>query len=218
MAYFGGTFDPIHEGHLHLARSAQQHYQFERFLFVPTELNPNKSDQIPTEGRYRLEMLKNAIGKEPFEILDWELQQSGPNFTFNTVTRLLQLQPNIAVCLILGNDVFRDLPAWFQFRSLLKQVHLIVATRDHKQYVDLEQFVKDNMIEGAHISKDKNRIEHSGGSQWIEKFQFSPLPFSATALRKQIATQWVRNDMAHPPQGIQRSVWKVIKDHHLYTR
>lgn len=86
IGLFGGTFDPVHHGHLLLARDAQEELTLDRFYFIPCHLSPHKLDQKPTSGLHRVSMLRAAIrGSEGFEVSSVEVERGGPSYTIETV-------------------------------------------------------------------------------------------------------------------------------------
>lgn len=110
IGLFGGSFDPIHFGHLNLAIEIFEHEKLDKILFCPAGQNPFK--KIPTTpAQHRLEMLKLALeGLPHFEILSWELEREGPSYTVDTLKMLSQEYQNIF--LILGQDSLNELPQW----------------------------------------------------------------------------------------------------------
>src|SRR5262245_28410661 len=89
LGLFGGSFDPVHVGHLHAARAARKAFDLERIGFVPARQSPYKPDRRLASGADRMEMIHLAIRGEPgFEALDLELERSGPSYTIDTVRAL----------------------------------------------------------------------------------------------------------------------------------
>lgn len=107
IAMFGGTFNPIHNGHLHLAQQFQQHLQFDRILLMPVSLPPHKSEEGLIATKHRLEMCRLAT--EPFSYLqvsDLEIKRGGSSYTWQTLEELGRMYPGAQLHLLLGSDMY----------------------------------------------------------------------------------------------------------------
>jgi nicotinate-nucleotide adenylyltransferase len=130
VGVFGGTFDPVHLGHLILAEQCREQAALDQVLFVPAALPPHKQEQTLTPFEKRVEMLSLAISGQPaFRMDELEKDRSGPSYTVNTLTQLQQARPDDELCFILGSDSLHDLPLWYQPRRLLELATLLVVTR-----------------------------------------------------------------------------------------
>ncbi len=129
IAIYGGTFDPIHHGHLILAREALEQLGLERVVFVPAAASPFKKTPIaPAEER--LSMLQAAIeGEHGFTLDDCELRRPPPSYTIDTVKEIRAREPEAELYLLVGNDNVSDLPKWHRFSELEKMVHFVVLDR-----------------------------------------------------------------------------------------
>jgi nicotinate (nicotinamide) nucleotide adenylyltransferase len=133
VGLFGGSFDPIHAGHLHAARAARTAFGLDRVVFVPANQSPYKPTRRLAPGPDRLEMLRLALRGEPgFEVSDLELERQGPSYTIDTVRALrgsLGLAADASIHLILGSDVLDGLAGWREARALLEAVQPVVVHR-----------------------------------------------------------------------------------------
>lgn len=130
LALYGGTFDPVHHGHLLLARDALEELQLDRVVFIPANLSPHKLATSPAPAALRREMLAAAIADEPgFALDDSELQLSGPSFTIDTVERVRAAYPDAAIFYLIGEDNVRDLPTWRRSEDLRRLVEFVVFGR-----------------------------------------------------------------------------------------
>ena len=130
IGIFGGTFDPIHHGHLILARDAVETLQLERVIFVPAALSPHKLEQQPTPPAVRLEMLRAAIeGDTKFAIDPMELERPPPSYAIDTVETLRQREPGTELFFLVGEDNVTRLPTWHRFSELTKLVQFVVLDR-----------------------------------------------------------------------------------------
>jgi len=129
MGVFGGTFDPIHYGHLRTAFELYQALALGEVRFMPAG-NPPHRERTVADGAARLAMVKAAIaGQQGFVIDDRELRKSGPSYSVETLAELRQEHPRRALCLLIGMDAFLGLPNWYQWREILTHAHLVVAHR-----------------------------------------------------------------------------------------
>ena len=127
-ALFGGSFDPIHFGHINLAIEMLEKHGLDKVLFCPVYQNPLK-DQKPTEEHHRLEMLRIAIADIPqFEILEWELQQKGLSYTVATLEHLSHQYKNLY--LIMGSDSQASFTQWKDWEKIERLATVLAAPRD----------------------------------------------------------------------------------------
>jgi nicotinate-nucleotide adenylyltransferase len=129
IGIFGGTFDPIHYGHLRTALELKRALGLERVHFVPAANPPHRT--VPTtEASLRLRMVQAAIDGEPgFVADDRELKRPGLSYTFDTLQSFRLEFPARPLCLLLGMDAFLNLPYWNKWRELLELAHIVVAQR-----------------------------------------------------------------------------------------
>ena len=128
--YFGGTFDPVHVGHIQIARALAEGIGASRVLLVPTGANPLKPQPIAS-AQDRQAMLELAIQHdELFDVCTLELYRQPPCYTIDTIELLRkQLPPEAEIHLAIGADMLADLPKWKRVTDLLGEVHLVVASR-----------------------------------------------------------------------------------------
>ena len=133
---FGGTFDPIHMGHLLAAEAARDELALARVLFVPAGDPPHKQEQSKSAARHRRAMIEAAIaGDANFDLCPVDLERPGPHYSIDTV-RLIRVRYRLArqACyFIIGGDSLADLPAWHQPGRLLEQCLLAVVHRPGSQ-------------------------------------------------------------------------------------
>jgi len=131
IGVLGGTFDPIHVGHLILAEEARIKLGLSKVLFVPAGHPWLKVDHVITPQEHRVEMVRRAIASNPyFELCTLELEHSSPSYTVDTITMLRkQLGAEASFYFILGRDALVDLPLWKEPRKLVQICKLVVASR-----------------------------------------------------------------------------------------
>jgi nicotinate-nucleotide adenylyltransferase len=131
IGIFGGSFDPVHRGHLHAARAAQRAHALDRVVFVPAAQPPHKSGRVLAPGRHRVAMLQRALAGTPdFEIDTSELDRGGTSYTIDTVRALRgKLGPGPELYLIVGSDNLTGLAQWKEVGALLAMVEPVVVHR-----------------------------------------------------------------------------------------
>jgi nicotinate-nucleotide adenylyltransferase len=131
IGLFGGSFDPVHNGHLALATSALEHLKLEEVRWMPAGVPWQKADRELTPAEHRAAMVRLAIlGERRFRIDESEVQREGPTYTIDTVDALLAERPRTQIVLIVGQDQYARLHTWYEWRALLSRVTLAVAGRD----------------------------------------------------------------------------------------
>ena len=131
VGILGGTFDPIHIGHLVVAEEARMKLGFNEVLFVPAGRPLLKSDRKITPADHRVEMVRRAIADNPhFKLCTLEVERPGPSYTVDTLTVLHeQLSSEANLFFILGRDTLAELPSWKEPKKLVQLCSLVVAPR-----------------------------------------------------------------------------------------
>ena len=139
IALYGGTFDPIHVGHLITARSVAEQLDVERVIFVPSASPPHKLDVPITPAEHRLEMVRLAIDGEPgFEVSDCEIRRTGPSYTFDTIMNFRRtVSADAMVYWFIGADSLAELASWHRIAELVRQCRIITASRPGFEQPDL---------------------------------------------------------------------------------
>ncbi len=130
MVLMGGSFDPVHNAHLSIAREVAASRGFERITLIPAACSPHK-DTTHASAKDRLAMLRLAVGgDELFDICDIEFQRQGCSYTYDTVMELRSLHPAVGrLYWLLGADTLEDLAKWYRLGDLLEEVELVIAVR-----------------------------------------------------------------------------------------
>lgn len=133
IGIFGGTFDPIHIGHLVIAEAAREEYALERVIFVPAAQPPHKLTRFITPEAERLAMVRLATESNPyFEVSDVEMRRPGLSYTVDTLRWFhTQFPPGTEFYFVLGTDTLLELPSWKYIDELLELTHFIGALRPH---------------------------------------------------------------------------------------
>lgn len=181
VGILGGTFDPIHIGHLLLAQEVGKKLHFSKVLFVPSKIPPHKMALVPEEDRFR--MVELAIYDNPFfEISRVELDHPQVSYTIETIRRL-QAQMTEPLAFIIGSDNILDLPHWYQWKELLQLCRFAIGKRPGLgiETIDLlephlnksacdalrQNFVEDAFTIPVSSSELRRRLAHEESVRYI---------------------------------------------------
>jgi nicotinate-nucleotide adenylyltransferase len=140
IGIFGGTFDPIHLGHLVLAEQCREQMRLDQVWFMPAARPPHKLDRSLTPFGQRVEMIALAIAGNPaFRIDEAEKERAGPSYTADTMAALHARHPDDEFWLMIGSDTLADLPSWHEPRRVIEQAGLIVTARHAHPVLTAEQ-------------------------------------------------------------------------------
>jgi len=135
IGIFGGSFDPVHNGHLILARQAREELQLDRVLLIPAALSPHKTTNPPAPPELRLQLLRLAVeGEAGLEVEDLELRRNElPSYSIDTVRELRQRHPVAQWFYLIGSDNLAELHTWKDIEELRRLVQFVVLTRDENE-------------------------------------------------------------------------------------
>jgi nicotinate-nucleotide adenylyltransferase len=143
LGIFGGTFDPIHYGHLIAAETCRETLRLDLVRFIPAASPPHKPGVKITDGHARADMLKLAISGYPEFVVDRrELQRTGPSFTVDTLTELHEENPQAELFFLMGADSLRDLLTWRNPERIAQLATLAVCNRPGVAAVSPEQILE----------------------------------------------------------------------------
>lgn len=142
LGIFGGTFDPIHLGHLIIAEELRYRLRLDRILFLPAARPPHKTDRLISSDRDRTAMVEMAVGDNPrFGISYVDLEREGLSYTADSLEIISRSFPSQEIYFLMGQDSLRDLPNWHDPNRIARQARLGVALRPGVQ-VDVEGIVR----------------------------------------------------------------------------
>lgn len=152
IGIFGGSFDPVHQGHLLIAEQFAEDMELDRVKFIPAKVSPFKLGYTPTSDKHRLEMLRLAVGSNPrFEVDALELDRGGVSYTIDTVNALRGVEPDAEYYMLIGADSLKDFKKWKSPEELLVSVSLVVARRGGEappQWSELSGLASREVLEG----------------------------------------------------------------------
>ncbi|MBN1436528.1 MAG: nicotinate (nicotinamide) nucleotide adenylyltransferase [Sedimentisphaerales bacterium] len=155
---FGGTFDPIHNGHLQICRAAAELLAIEKVILIPSAIPPHKTDCNITPIEHRLAMAQAAVQHDAFfEVSDCELQRKGPSYTLDTVHHFQQLYgPTVKIHWLIGADMLREIATWYEISQLVEKCQIVTAVRPGH---DLSHWQpKGNLLTPQQIQRLKSAI------------------------------------------------------------
>lgn len=130
LGLFGGSFDPVHNGHLLLAECCREQCRLDQVWFVPAAVAPHKQDQTAASDEHRLEMLMLAVAGHPgFEVCDIEVERGGVSYTVDTLRAIADEQPDAELFLLMGADTLADLVNWHQPAEVCELARPVVVAR-----------------------------------------------------------------------------------------
>jgi nicotinate-nucleotide adenylyltransferase len=130
IAFFGGTFDPVHNGHLKIARTLVEFFRLDRFFFLPAFHAPHKTDRTPTSPYHRFAMLSIATADDPkIFVSTHELDRREPRYTVDTIPDLAAEFPESKLFFVMGADSWMDIRTWRRWEDLLMMTNHIVVAR-----------------------------------------------------------------------------------------
>jgi nicotinate-nucleotide adenylyltransferase len=199
VGLYGGSFDPIHFGHLIGARSIAEQLGMTRVILIPSPRPPHKRDQTLTDPLHRLEMTRRAVdGETLFEVSDVELHREGPSYTFDTVAefrRCLGSAPELFW--IIGADTLPELPTWYRIAELTRAVRIVTLARSGWQ------------------PPEASFLEQSVGHQAAEQLLRDCLPTPAIDIRARDIRARVREGRS-VRYLIPEAIESYIRGHSLY--
>ena len=160
IGLLGGTFDPVHYGHIGLAQDARRQAGLDKVLLIPAKLQPFKLDKEITCGRHRLAMVELAVAKDPgLEASDYELRQKEISYTYKTLRALsAQWGEETQICFITGTDAFLKIDRWKQAEEMLTKYSFAVGSRPGYKEAELNQCIEHlKSVYNTDIVKIQNR-------------------------------------------------------------
>lgn len=192
IGIFGGTFNPIHNGHIYIAECVYSKLGLDRLIFVPTGIAPHKNNSDFAPREHRFEMVKISI-PDHFDVSDYEIKSNGVCYTVDTMSAFKKLYKNDDLYYIIGGDSLRDFMSWKEPMKLFEMLHIVVVDR-----------------EGADVNflADEYRRKYDAK---ITVCPIKPVNISSTEIR-QIAKQ--KGDLS---KLVPKEVENYIYKHRLYT-
>lgn len=207
VGIFGGSFDPVHHGHLRSMVELDEALALDQLRLMPNRQSPLK-DQPGASSEQRLAMLQLATKHQPKWLIDErELGRSGPSYTVDSLLELKQeVTDGARLCLIMGTDAFAAFDQWHQWQAILELAHLVIMARPGEHLP--EQGVVADLLSERKADSSNELTDKAAGSILLQ--QLTPMRVSATEIRQRLqAGQSIR-------YWVPDSVWEYIHKHQLY--
>ena len=186
IGIFGGTFDPIHLGHLRTALEVKQALQLEHVRFIPCFSPPHRAEP-QADAQQRLALLAAALEQQDDFIIDSrEIQREGASYMIETLQSLRAEYPQQTLCLIIGMDAFYYFDTWKSYAQILELAHLVVMQRPASDVSQLQSRPTVYTLLNTHGIKDPQELrQQRAGLIWLQAV--TQLTISSTAIRAQLA-------------------------------
>lgn len=144
IGIMGGTFDPIHYGHLLIAQNAADEFHLDKVLFLPTGKSPHKQEEFVTDAGKRCEMVKLAIASNNrFWFCDMEVKNPEVNYTYATLEKLWERHKNSRFYFIMGGDSLKDFKTWKEPALICKYAVILAAVRDEMAGLEMKETIEE---------------------------------------------------------------------------
>jgi|Deesub1362B_J571_1020462.scaffolds.fasta_scaffold00010_172 nicotinate-nucleotide adenylyltransferase len=184
-AFLGGTFNPIHYGHLRMAEEVREALNLDKVVFIPSSIPPLKTEDV-APADLRLQMLRIALKDNPFfEISDIECRRSGKSYTVDTIKIIREEEPDLEPIFILGIDAFLEMPLWHRPDELIKLCDFAVVKRSCADFKDLSRSPFLRSLEPEEKTDSYRSLRLISGRRvfWIE---CTVLDISASDIRQRL--------------------------------
>lgn len=218
IGLFGGTFNPVHLGHLRAAASVRNAFDLASVILIPAAMPPHKTSSEVAAAQDRRRMLELAArDRRGLEICPIELNRSGPSYTIDTVRELQQQRWATAeLMFIVGADAFVEIDTWKSFSELLQRVPFIVVSRPGMRSTTngslqntIARFLRSRVSENCRYETDRSRF-FCPGMRSVYPYVFAALDVSATEIRSRIRKGLSLSGLVPPP------VETYIREKRLY--
>ena len=211
IAFYGGSFDPLHNGHLTIAHKLLEVFELDEFVFIPAFHAPHKKDKRPTSAFHRFAMLAVATNDEPqIKVSKMELDVPERPYSVETLERLKNELPDAQIFFVMGADSWQDITTWREWEKVLTLVNIIVVTRPDYEigFAHVTDEIRERIVD---LRKPENKSKIKNQKSKIYITDAVQIDVSATEIRQKIkenADDW-REDV---PQAVA----KYIEKYELY--
>ena len=219
IGLFGGTFNPLHNGHIETIKYVADTFALEQVFFIPCAIPPHKDQQNLASAEDRFDMVKQSLKKTPgpysFYASDIELKRKGTSFTIDTIKEFEKLgEKKNNFFLILGSDAFFDIQTWKSFKEIFNKICVIIMlrkqeTREKKPIEKIKLYIKDNISNKYILNSKNDKFIHSTKKD-IFIAHVPKISISSTMIRKLIKQGGSIKNLTPP------AVAKQIHDKGLY--
>ena len=206
IALFGGTFDPVHFGHLRAAWEVKEQLQIADFRFLPAGMSPHRDTEV-TDAHHRLEMLRLALADaEGFSIDEREIRRKGRSYMVDTLAELQLAEANLPLVLIIGQDSANSLDQWYRWQDLFELTHLVVMNRPGKPPVYGGQLASEMNSRSVSVVQQLNNRP----AGLVLNLSVTAMPISSSGIRQLLESG------NSPRYLLPATVLAYIEQHGLY--
>ena len=216
IAFYGGSFDPLHVGHLEIARTLSEIFNLDEFVFIPAFHAPHKKDKKPTSAFHRFAMIALATNSEAkIEVSNMELELPEKPYTVETLYRLKNKLPDAQIFFVMGADSWQDITTWREWEKVLLMVNIIVVTRpDYEiEFSHVTEVIRQRIIDfrGNFNAKTQSRKVAKTSGIYITDKVF--VDISATEIRNKI-----KENIDDWRRDVPDEVAKYIEKYEIYKK
>lgn len=184
IGLFGGTFDPVHFGHLRAAEEIRIILNLDRIIFIPTATPPHKENSGISQAKDRLEMIRLAIeGNDNFEISEFELKSEDPSYTVLTLEHFNKEEQEAEFYFIVGNELFNEIESWCDYQRLFELSNFAVITRPGFSELDSSKIPLALKDDFRYHNTIENVISYSNNKKEIVFIEIKGIEISSTDIR-----------------------------------
>ena len=189
IGIYGGTFNPIHAGHLRAAEEVMAQLELARMIFVPSARPPHKNDDgapiAPADQRFA--WVQAAVEGEPrFDVDPIEVEREGKSYLIDTLRTLGERLAPGQLVFVLGADAFREMDTWREPETLFTLAHFAVTTRPPLRQGSLPEWIPKDLGANFEVAEDGLSARHLSASTWIRLLEIDAIDISASSIRERI--------------------------------
>ena len=213
VGLFGGTFNPIHLGHVRAAEIVLHKFELDKILFIPSYIPPHKRSGDIASPNHRLEMVKLALESNPhFISCSIEIEARGTSYSILTLNKIKKSYPDADIFFILGIDAFLEIDTWKDYKRVIDQCHFIVISRPGYRLQDARKVLGEKYEKDMLDLSEKDYFNEEMMALKFYLFPIKALDIASSEIRRRI------KDKESIKGLVARSVEEYIKEHELYQR
>lgn len=211
IGLFGGSFNPIHTGHLRAAEEIRERFALDQVVFIPAHISPHKPEATRDSARHRMAMLQRATSQNRhFTVWDVEFNRPGKSYSVETLRHFREAFPEAkAPFFIMGIDAFMEIESWKQYRDLFALCNFIVMTRPGYELPSATEIIPRQLAVEFSFQREEKRYVHASGSS-VFMADIPGLAISSQDIRRRAAEG--RSITYLVPDAVEN----YIRDQHLY--
>jgi nicotinate-nucleotide adenylyltransferase len=189
LGLIGGTFNPIHLGHLRGAEDAREAVALEKIFFIPAAIPPHKDERIQASPAERLDMVRLAIEDNPaFSVSDIELSRKGKSYSIETIIDFRNRYPQAELFFVVGMDSFLEVTTWKRYKDLFSLCHFVVLNRPGSERCELSNLTPPEFWKNFHLGNDGDQWIHSPSGLHTRFLRKPLMDISSSEIRERIRT------------------------------